>query len=80
MRGFDHRGHEIGDGLGDVQQVHARTRNHDVADGALGHGQRALDHLVGLRVQQVAVVRGFQNGLDAFAVLGLSAHKGKQAV
>jgi hypothetical protein len=25
-------------------------------------------------------VRGFQDGLDAFAVLGLAAHEGKQAV
>ncbi|MNS97036.1 hypothetical protein D3C72_1313590 [compost metagenome] len=80
MRGLDHRGHQVGDGLRDIQQVHARTRDHDVADGAFGHGERALDHLVRLRVEQLAFVRGFQNGLDAFAVLGLSAHKGKQAV
>ncbi|MNJ64583.1 hypothetical protein D3C77_605430 [compost metagenome] len=80
MRGFDHRGHQIGDGLRDVQQIHARAGNHDVANGAFGHGQRTLDHLVGLGVQQVAIVGGFQNGLDAVAVLGLSAHKGKQAV
>lgn len=80
VRGFDHVGHQVGDGLRDVEQVHARTRNHDVANGAFGHGQRALDHLVGLRVQQVAVMRGFQDGLDAFTVLGLAAHEGKQAV
>ena len=43
-------------------------------------GQRAPDHLVGLGIQQGAFVGGFQDGLDAFAVLGLSAHEGKQAV
>ncbi len=80
MGGLDDRGHQVGDGLRDVQQIHARTRDHDVAHGAFGHGERALDHLVGFRVEQLAFVRGFQNGLDAFAVLGLAAHEGKQAV
>ena len=78
--GLDDRGDQVRDGLGDVQQVHARARHHDVGHDAFGHGQRAPDHLVGLGVQQGAFVGGFQDGLDAFAVLGLSAHEGKQAV
>ncbi len=80
VRGLDDRGDQMGEGLGDVEQVHARARDHDVADGAFGHGQRALDHFVGLGIEQFTLVRGFQDGLDAFAVLGLAAHEGKQAV
>ena len=61
--GLDDRGDQVRDGLGDVQQVHARARHHDVGHDAFGHGQRAPDHLVGLGIQQGAFVGGFRTAL-----------------
>lgn len=80
VRGLDDGGEQLRQRLGDIEQIHARARHHDVGDGALGHGQRALDHGVGLCVEQLALVRGFEDGLDAFAVFRLAPHQGKQTV
>ncbi len=72
VRGFDDEGNE---GLGrvvDVDDVHLRARDHDLADAHLGHLQHALDHRQGVGIHQVVFVGAVQQLDQLFTVFGFA--------
>jgi hypothetical protein len=69
--GLQHQRQPFFDRLGDVDDVHLRARNHDVAGGQVGHLEHAFDHRQGVGVDQVAFVGVVQNFEQFRAVLGL---------
>jgi len=72
MGGFDDEGNE---GLGrviDVDYIHLRTRDHDLADAHLRHLQHAFDHRQRVGVHQTVFVGTVQQLDQLLAVFGFA--------
>ena len=63
MPGVDHLVQQLVHGVFDVEQVHARGRQHHIAGGHVGHADHALEHQTALGVDDL-VVLGLGQGLD----------------
>ena len=64
----------------DVDDVHLRARNHQIARPQLGDLQHAFDHRQRIGVEQVAVVSIVQRLQQILAILGLAENEGAQAL
>jgi len=80
VRGADHLWDELVDRLVDVDHVHARARDHDVAHLRLGHRERALDDRQRVGVEQVPLVGRAQQARERGAVRGLAQQQRREAL
>jgi hypothetical protein len=77
--GVDDEGNPLFGRFGDVDDVHLRARDHQVARTQFGHLQHPFDHRHGVGVEKVALVRVVQRFEQFFAVLGLAEDERGQA-
>ena len=68
----DHLRHELVDLFVDVDDIHLRARDHDVAHLHLGNGECALDDRERVRIEQVLLVGRAQQPHQAGAVGGFA--------
>jgi hypothetical protein len=80
VRRADHLGHELLDRLLDVDHVHLRARDHDVAHLHLGDGERALGDGQRVGVEQVALIGRAQQLHQVCAVGRLAQDQRGQAL
>jgi hypothetical protein len=70
--GLDHEGDELLRRLADVDHVHLRARDHDLANRPFGHLQHALHHGQRVGVEQVVFVGGVQQADELLAIFGFA--------
>jgi hypothetical protein len=71
VAGVDHQGQQFVVWGIDVEQVHARRRDHHVAGAHVGHADHAFEHQPAFRLDQLALL-GVGQGLDQL-VSGIGA-------
>jgi hypothetical protein len=79
VRRLDHEVDPLLDRFGDVDHVHLRARDHQVARAQFRDLQDALNHRHGVGVEQVALVRVVQRFEEFFPVLRLAEDERGQA-
>jgi len=72
VRGFDDVGNEGFGRVVDVDHIHLRARDHDLADAHLGHLQHALDHRQGVGIHQTVFVGAVKQFDQLFTVFGFA--------
>ncbi len=79
MRGLLDEGDEFGGRVGDVDRVHLRARDHDVARAQVGDLEDPFDHRQGVGIDQVARVRVLEDFQQLGPRLGLGRDEIGQA-
>ncbi len=78
MCGFQHHRQPGFDRLGNIDHVHLRTRNHDVARRQVSNLENAFDHRQCIGIDQTAFVRIMQNFKEFRAIFRFGSNQGSQ--